>query len=299
MEIAIAPGPGDLITDVPGLAVGHAGDERLRSGTTVLLPDEGARMAVDVRGGAPGTRETDALDPVNLVEVVHALVLSGGSVFGLAAADAVTEELSARGIGLAIAPRPVPVVPAAILFDLANGGDKSWQGANPYHRLGRQALARVSHRDRCGRVGAGTGARAGDQDGGYGSASLTTAGPDRLLVGAAVAVNSFGPRDAGRRDHIPLPKAPLLGTNTTIAVVATDIMLDKTALKRMAIMAHDGLARRIRPIHTPFDGDTVFALSTGRRPAPNDLPPALLVTILGTLAADALARAVDKALDAA
>ena len=193
MEIALRPGPGDRMTDVDGLMVGHASDEKLRSGTTVLLPEGGARAAVDVRGGAPGTREPDALAPVNLVDVVHALVLSGGSVFGLAAADAVTEELSARGIGLAIAPRPVPVVPAAILFDLANGGEKTWQGDNPYRRLGRQALAAVSHRDRCGRVGAGTGARAGDRDGGYGSASLAIAEPARLLVGAAVAVNSFGP----------------------------------------------------------------------------------------------------------
>ncbi len=299
MEIATAPGATDLITDVPGLAVGHAEDKRLRSGTTVFLPADGARMAVDMRGGAPGTRETDALDPVNLVDVVHALVLSGGSVFGLAAADAVTEELSARGIGLAIAPRPVPVVPAAILFDLANGGDKAWQGDNPYRQLGRQALARVSHSDRCGRVGAGTGARAGDRDGGYGSASLAITEPVRLLVGAAVAVNSFGSRHDGREDRLSLPKAPLLATNTTIAVVATDVALKKAALKRVAIMAHDGLARRIRPIHTPFDGDTVFALSTGRRMPPADLPPALLLTILGSLAADALARAVDKALAAA
>ncbi len=299
MEIATTAGASDLITDVPGLAVGHADDERLRSGTTVFLPAAGARMAVDVRGGAPGTRETDALDPVNLVDVIHALVLSGGSVFGLAAADAVTEELSARGVGLAIAPRPVPVVPAAILFDLANGGDKSWQADNPYRRLGREALACAAPHDRCGRIGVGAGARAGDRPGGYGSASLVTAEPARLVVGAAVAVNSFGPRYDGHEDRIALPKTPLLATNTTIAVVATDIVLDKVALKRVAIMAHDGLARRIRPIHTPFDGDTVFALSTGRRPPPAALPPALLLTILGTLAADALARAVDKALTSA
>ena len=295
MEIALRPGPGDRITDVDGLMVGHASDEKLRSGTTVLLPEGGARAAVDVRGGAPGTRETDALDPVNLVDVIHALVLSGGSVFGLAAADTVAEELSARGVGLQISPRPVPVVPAAILFDLANGGDKLWRGENPYRGLGRAALKAASCADRCGRVGAGFGARAGDRPGGYGSASVAAREPEELLVGAAVAVNSFGP-PLGSEDRLPLPKAPLLAANTTIAVVATAVDLDKPALKRLAIMAHDGLARRIRPVHTPFDGDTVFALSTRRAPRPEGMPEPLLLAILGTMAADALARAVDHAL---
>ena len=181
MEIATTPGSSDLITDVPGLAVGHAGDERLRSGTTVFLPADGACMAVDVRGGAPGTRETDALDPVNLVDVVHALVLSGGSVFGLAAADAVTEELSARGIGLAIAPRPVPVVPAAILFDLANGGEKTWQGDNPYRRLGRQVRELESGYRGTGQASGGRGGRREQ----FRPASRRARGPYPAAQGAA------------------------------------------------------------------------------------------------------------------
>ncbi len=296
LDLALEPGPRDLVTDVAGLRVGNAEDATVRTGVTVLLPETPAAAAVDVRGGAPGTRETDALAPDCLVERIHALVLSGGSVFGLAAADAVTQALSARGVGLPIAPQPVPVVPAAILFDLANGGDKQWGDESPYRRLGRAALEAATEDFALGPAGAGRGAVAGDRPGGLGSASLRV-GEHGLTVGALVAVNSFGaPLDA-RRDRLRLPKTGLVGANTTIAAVATDVALDKAELKRIALMAHDGLARAVRPIHTPFDGDTVFALSTLRRTIDEAaMPRPLLLTVLGSLAADALERAVRKAI---
>lgn len=290
---------GDRFTDIPGLLLGHARDLAALTGVTVVLPDAPAIMAVDVRGGAPGTRETDALDPSCLVERVHALVLAGGSVFGLAAADAVALMLSRRGIGLAAGPLAVPVVPAAILFDLANGGDKGWLEP-PYRRLAEAALSALDEHDVSGPVGAGAGARAGSRRGGIGSACALAHG---MRVGALIAVNSFGEVcDGAPLDgDVPLPKraaatALAAGTNTSIGVVATDAPITRVQARRLALMAHDGLARAIRPIHTPFDGDTLFALST----APPDIPTvdAVGLTILGTLAADAVARAVRRAVGA-
>lgn len=292
----------DCFTDVPGLKVGHAHDVVARTGVTVILPDAAVVMAVDVRGGGPGTRETDALAPHTLVERVHALVLSGGSVFGLAAADAVAVALSRRGIGLRAGPLPIPVVPSAILFDLANGGDKRW-AEPPYRELGRAALAAAGPEDRSGAIGAGHGARAGSRAGGVGSVS--TAAPGGYRVAALIAVNSFGEVFAGAPPDGPVPM-PKLGTgtglagsdvrvpqNTCIGAVATDAPLTRAQAQRLAIMAHDGLARAIRPIHTPFDGDTLFALST----ALPGLEPvdAVQLTILGTLAADCVAGAVRRA----
>jgi L-aminopeptidase/D-esterase-like protein len=284
----------DRFTDVPGLSVGHASDSAARTGVTVILPDAPVTMGVAVRGGAPGTRETDALAPDTLVERVHALVLSGGSVFGLAAADAVTVELSRRGVGLDAGPLRVPVVPAAILFDLANGGDKRW-AEPPYQALARAALDRRS--DVSGAVGAGTGATAGSRPGGIGSVSTRHG---RYTVGALIAVNSFGEVYAGEppSGDVPLPKLGagrgLAGReNTTIGAVATDAPLTRAQATRLAGMAHDGLARCIRPIHTMFDGDCLFALST----APEGDPPvdAVTLTILGTLAADMVTQAVRRA----
>ena len=284
----------DRFTDVPGLSVGHADDKTARTGVTLILPHAPMTMGVDVRGGAPGTRETDALAPDTLVERVHALVLSGGSVFGLAAADAVTVELSRRGVGLDAGPLRVPVVPAAILFDLRNGGDKAW-AEPPYRDLALKALD--AGNDASGPVGAGAGAMAGSRSGGIGSVSTTHAG---YTIGALIAVNSFGEVYAGEppSGEVPLPKVDAARglaarENTTIGAVATDAPLTRAQATRLAAMAHDGLARCIRPIHTMFDGDCLFAIST----APEDAPPvdSLMLSILGTLAADMVAKAVRRA----
>lgn len=312
-------GPRNLITDVPGLKVGQAEDPRARTGVTVILPDERAVCGCDVRGGAPGTRETDALAPENLVDAVDAVVLSGGSVYGLASADGVVAWLGARGRGFGLVEGipPSPVVPAAILFDMANGGDKAWGEDPPYRELGRRAVAAAGLDVALGVAGAGYGATAGGLKGGTGSASAATA--DGFTVGAIVAVNSWGsvvapaartfwaaPYElagefgglgasglAAGPDQWGLAKRPTETRNTTIACVATDAVLTPAQARRVAIMAQDGLARAIRPIHAPFDGDVVFALSTGRRPLAD--PEAYDLARIGALAADTLARAVARA----
>jgi L-aminopeptidase/D-esterase-like protein len=283
----------------PGVRIGHAACERTQSGVTVILPDRPVVMAVDVRGGGPGTRETDALQLWNLVERVHGLVLSGGSVFGLAAADAVALHLARRGAGLAMGPGlpVVPVVPAAILFDLANGGDKSWAFPDavdepPYRRLADEACRTASRVAAAGPVGAGRGARAGSRPGGIGIAAATLEAG--AMVMALVAVNSFGEVVAGAPpDHGPIPTPKLrahVGANTCIGAIITDVPLSRAAAHRVAMMAHDGLGRAVRPVHTPFDGDTLFALSTADD-APAAVEP-LLLTELGARAADCVARAV-------
>lgn len=297
----------DCFTDVPGLKVGHAHDTAARTGVTVILPDAPVTMAADVRGGGPGTRETDALAPHTLVERFHGLVLSGGSAFGLGAADAVTAWLSERGVGLPVGARPVPVVPAAILFDLANGGDKNWGMNPPYRRLALQACEAATTACPHGPVGAGFGAKAGSRPGGIGSASIRC---ERTgwTVSALIAVNSFGevyPGEPPVNAPVALPKAPIAGTNTTIGAVATNAPLTKAQAQKLAQMAQDGLARAIRPIHTPFDGDTLFALATGdagqaretgqaREIGQAGIPP-LDLAVLGTLAADCTARAIRRA----
>lgn len=281
------PGPRNLITDVAGLAVGNASDPRLRSGVTVLTGDRPFIAAVDVRGGAPGTRETDLLAPGRSVAEVDAIVLSGGSAFGLEAAAGVMAALHAAGRGFAVGPVRVPIVPAAILFDLLNGGDKAWSD-NPYSGLGRAALAAAGADFALGSAGAGTGALTASLKGGLGSASAVT--DDGFTVGALVAVNALGdvvqpgsrafwagafeigdefgglgPR-AARITGVPGPRKPLPeGGNTTIAIVATDADLDRSEAHRLAEIAHDGLARAIWPAHTPSDGDLVFAVATGAR----------------------------------
>jgi L-aminopeptidase/D-esterase-like protein len=314
------PGPRNLITDVEGLLVGCAHDEAVRTGVTVLRPERAAVCAIDVRGGGPGTRESDALAPENLVDAVDALVLSGGSVYGLAAADGVVAALGAQGLGFGLVDLPgvprSPVVPAAILYDLANGGDKAWGAAPPYRDLGTAALAASGASFALGRSGAGFGARAGARAGGLGSASIVT--DDGLTVGAIAAVNSFGSvtipgtevfwafaheigDEAGGRRPPPdlafdaedwgAAKAnPGARQNTTICAVATDAALTPAQARRVAQMASAGLARAIRPVFAPFDGDVVFALSTARRPLPAPEPFAL--ARIGSLAADCLARAV-------
>ncbi|GAK34923.1 peptidase S58 [Iodidimonas nitroreducens] len=291
----IKPTAHDRITDIAGILVGNSHDAQVQTGTTVILPDHPVMMGVDVRGGAPGTRETDALDPTCLVNSFHGLVLSGGSVFGLAAVDGVVSWLSVRQRGLALGPCFVPVVPGAILYDLANGGDKNWGSLPPYRDLGMAACDAAGLAISEGAVGAGFGARAGGQRGGLGTAAFRC--ESGFSVGALVAVNAYGPPIDDRRDRIPMPKEGLVGANTTIAAIATDLALDKAGCKRLAMMAQDGLARSLRPIHTPFDGDSVFALSTGAISPPQPYARSLLVA--GTMAADALAKAVEKALRAA
>ena len=289
----------DRFTDIPGLKVGHAHDEAVRTGVTVILPDPSVAMAVtmavDVRGGGPGTRETDALAPHTLVERFHGLVLSGGSAFGLGAADAVTAWLSERGVGLPVGGRPVPVVPSAILFDLSNGGNKDWGMDPPYRRLALEACAAAGADCPHGPVGAGYGARAGSRPGGIGTASIVCARTG-WRVAALIAVNSFGEVYAGEPPvdaPVALPKAAIPGTNTTIGAVATDAPLTKAQAQKLAQMAQDGLARAIRPIHTPFDGDTLFALATGDTAEAQVQP--LDLAVLGTLGADCVTRAVRRA----
>lgn len=319
------PGPRNLITDVDGILVGNAEDPRVRSGVSVVLCDAPSMASVDVRGGAPGTRDTDLLDPSCRVDRVDAICLSGGSAFGLSAADGVMRWLRERGRGVAIADVVVPIVPTAILFDLLNGGAKEWDWP-PYRELAYSATSNAGRDFRLGNAGAGLGAKAGNLKGGLGSASAVDPASG-LQVGALVAVNARGyttmgdmaqfwawpmeqdgefgglpppPRGLGlpvshsRADltHDPAdlarsdPRA-----NTTIAVVATNARLDKASAERLAVMAQDGLARSIRPVHTPQDGDTVFAIATGTCDLAGD---PLALAELGTLAADCLARAVAR-----
>ena len=321
----VGMGKRNLITDVAGIRVGQAEDLTARSGVTVVLPDAPARAVVDIRGGAPGTRETDALDPASLGAKVDAIVLSGGSAFGLDAASGVMAWLSANGRGFQLRPGTprVPIVPAAILYDLANGGKFSSE-ANPYADLGRRAVESAAADFALGNAGAGFGAIAGAYKGGIGSASALI--DDAIAVGALVAVNSVGsplipgtdvfwafPLEqdnefGGRRLTEKLPRLDLdlpqdgknivrPGMNTTIAVVATDADISSVELKRIAIMAADGLARALRPVHTPFDGDTVFVLTTALRALVGDRARAL--TRIGSVAADCLSRAIARGVYAA
>jgi L-aminopeptidase/D-esterase-like protein len=326
-----SPGPRNLLTDVPGLIVGHATDERVRSGATVVVCGDEWRAAVDVRGGGPGTRETDALSPENLVGSAHAVVLAGGSVFGLAAADGVTTALSARGIGLQLRPGSpaIPIVPAAVLHDLGNGGDKAWGAAPPYRELGRLALEAAGPDFALGSVGAGRGAMAGLVKGGIGSASLDLG--DGLVVGVLAAVNSVGSAlmPDGRtywawayelNDELggalpparsmdlsdPAPEESRLqalgrlraGANTTLGVVAGSADLTNVECKRVAMMAQDGIARAVRPAHTPFDGDTVFAVASGAVALGQGRERAAQVARIGSAAADCMARAIARAVHA-
>lgn len=318
-------GPRNLITDVDGIRVGNAEDGTLRSGVSVVLCETPSVASVDVRGGAPGTRETDLLQPSCWVDRIDAICLSGGSAFGLSAADGVMRWLREQGRGVAIGESVVPIVPAAILFDLLNGGDKQWDWP-PYRELGYEASGRANRDFTLGNAGAGMGAKAGNLKGGLGSASAIDP-QSGLQVGALVAVNARGYTTMGDMPHFwawPIEQEDEFGglgrpphgvglpvsharadlshdpadmarddprANTTIAVVATNACLDKAAAQRLAVMAQDGLARSIRPVHTPQDGDTVFAIATGRHDLGAD---PLALGEIGTLAADCLARAVAR-----
>lgn len=289
---AASKGKRNLITDVAGLRVGNAQDDHIKTGATVLVADRPFTASFHVMGGAPGTRETDLLAPDKTVQQVDALVLSGGSAFGLDACSGVMDGLRKMGRGFAVGDMRIPIVPGAIVFDLINGGAKEWK-ENPYRKLGRQALETATPEFDIGTVGAGTGALAAMQKGGLGSASLTL--PDGTTVGALVVVNALGSvttpgdrhfwaapfevdsefggagpdRVAGHITQEPSRKEQAMmqvaaeGANTTIAIVATDAALTKTQCHRLAVTAHDGMARAIVPSHTPLDGDLVFAVSTG------------------------------------
>ncbi|MEI9985736.1 MAG: P1 family peptidase [Aliidongia sp.] len=320
----LAPGKLNRITDVEGILVGNAEDVGSRTGTTVILPVQPCVAAVDVRGGAPGTRETDVLTPSNLVQSIHGLVLTGGSAFGLDAASGVTSWLAARGRGFAVGTACVPIVPAVVLFDLLNGGDKDWGDEPPYRALGLAACEAAGQNFTLGNAGAGYGAKARTLKGGLGSASILDG--DGLQVGALAAVNPRGstvmPGEdcfwawafeqqnelGGQRppqqpislerdlDRLALSYDGPLSTNTTLGVVATNAALTKTEAQRVAIMAQDGFARAIRPVHTPFDGDVVFALATGNWTMLPDEPTGRAEAVLriGALAADCVARAIAR-----
>lgn len=302
------PGPKNLLTDVPGLLVGNAENQPLKSGSTVVTADKPFTAAVHVMGGAPGTRETDLLAPDKSVQQVDALVLSGGSAFGLDACSGVMDRLRGLGRGFRLGPAVVPIVPGAILFDLLNGGEKGWQD-NPYRALGAAAFDTAARDFALGSVGAGCGATTATLKGGLGSASLVL--ENGVTVAALVAANPMGAvttpgerhfwaapfeidgefggmgpdmgaglgRDldskklSAMRKLIDTPNVE--GANTTIAVVATDAPLTKAECQRLAIAAHDGIARAIVPAHTPVDGDLVFALSTSDAPSSGDILPDL------------------------
>lgn len=316
-------GPLNLITDVAGLRVGNAADPKIRSGVTVVVCDTPAVAAVQVLGGAPGTRETDLLESHNMVEAVNAIVLSGGSAFGLDAASGVQAALREKGIGFAIRDQRVPIVPGAILFDLLNGGDKDWGRYPPYREMGYDAVQNAARNFAIGTEGAGTGALTAGLKGGLGSASTLLG--NGVTVGALVAANPTGSVTVGRSRHFwaaPFELADEFGglgtpspmpddasrvakkfedidnaaANTTIAIIATDAVMTKAAAKRLAISAHDGFTRAIWPVHTPFDGDLVFALATGTSGI--ELDPGALIDFYAA-AASTMARAIARGIHAA
>ena len=325
------PGPTNSLTDVAGIRVGHAsrrGDGWLSGTTVVLAPEGGAVAGVDVRGGGPGTRETDVLDPRNMVERVHAVTLSGGSSFGLAAADGVMQRLFDAGVGYPTGTpgEVVPIVPSAVIFDLGRGGDFT---KHPGAAMGQEAYdaasSTTSGAPLMGVVGAGTGATAGGLKGAVGSASVVLA--DGTTVAALVVVNSSGscvdpltgelyaarfglpgeftalllphPDEVGAAraaaDMDAIPDRPRSAFATTIGVVATDAILTKAQCAKVSGIAHDGMARAIRPVHTMFDGDTVFTLATGDRGAPDPLAFHALLDAAG----DCFTRAIGRAMLAA
>ncbi len=323
------PGPKNLITDIAGLRVGNAANHRIKTGTTVLVGDKPFAASVDVMGGAPGSRETDLLSPDRAVEAVDALVLSGGSAFGLDAAGGVTDALARDGRGFAVGEVRVPIVPAAIIFDLLNGGDKDW-GENPYRELGASAYAAAETDFSCGTVGAGVGATSAGLKGGLGSASLVL--DNGATVGALVIANPTGQAVSSEEGHFWAAPFEIGGefgglgaprkwlppelaartksefkpglfdqergatTNTTIAIVATDAALSKAQVRRMAVAAQDGIARAVVPAHTPVDGDLVFGVSTGALHLDD---PGQEVLHLGHAAAVCLSRAIARAVHAA
>jgi L-aminopeptidase/D-esterase-like protein len=312
----------NLLTDVAGVRVGHADDRALGSGVTAVLFDKPAVAAIDVRGGGPGIRDGALLDPVNVVEKVDGIALSGGSAFGLEAGDGVQAWLAEQGRGFRIREAVVPIVPGAICFDLLNGGNKQWGRFAPYRDLGYAAAAAASTSFALGSVGAGLGATVANLKGGLGSASAKT--EDGVCVGAIAVVNAvgtttigdgpwfwaapfeigaeFGGRGMPASFTPDMLKMRLKGgaaanasENTTLAVVVTDAALTKPQAQRLAMIAQTGFARAIYPVHAPLDGDVVFAAATGECP----IDPLIGVTELGMVAANVVARAIARGVFAA
>jgi D-aminopeptidase len=307
----------NLLTDIPGVRVGHADDAQLASGVTAILFDRPAVASVDIRGGGPGTRESALLDPVNTVDAIHGLALAGGSAFGLEAGGGVQAWLAEQGRGYQIGNAVIPIVPGAILFDLLNGGDKAWGRFPPYRDLGYAAAAAASDDFKLGSVGAGLGATTVNYKGGLGSASAVT--PSGVRVAALAAVNAVGSVTIGDGPHFwaapfevgnefgghGMPnklKPEMLAMrikggpaatsieNTTLAVVVTDAILTKAQARRLAMMAQTGFARAIYPVHAPLDGDIVFAAATGEKP----IDPLVGLTELGMVAGNVIARAIAR-----
>jgi D-aminopeptidase len=318
-SITVNPGPRNLLSDIGGVRVGHADDARLASGVTAIVFDTPAVVAVDVRGGGPGTSDTDLLDPARTVERVDAIALSGGSALGLDAAGGVQAYLRTIGRGYPVGTARVPLVPGAILFDLLNGGEKDWERYPPYRELAYMAAEQAGADFALGSVGAGLGATTVNFKGGIGSASAVS--DNGFAVAALAAVNAAGsvviddgpwfwaaPYEhngefGGHGFPATLPGRALAARtkgaprqNTTLVVVATDATLSKAQTKHLAVMAQDGLARAIHPVHTPLDGDIVFAAAIARRVLEN--PPFDLMAI-GTAAAQVVARAIARGVYAA
>ena len=308
----------NLLTDIPGVRVGHAGDAALASGVTAVIFDSPAVAAMDVRGGGPGTRDSALLDPINTVERIDALALSGGSAFGIEAGGGVQAWLAEQGRGFAIRDAVIPIVPGAVVFDLLNGGDKRWGRFAPYRDLGYAAAAAAGDDFALGSAGAGLGATTANLKGGLGSASAMT--PEGVRVAALAVVNAMGsvtvgdgpwfwaaPFESGVEyggRGLPPSFAPDMLTmrlkngpaataaeNTTLAVVVTDAVLTKPQAKRLAIIAQTGFARAIYPVHAPLDGDVVFVAATGETP----VDPLVGLTELGMVAANTVARAIARA----
>lgn len=307
----------NLLTDVEGVRVGHADDATLASGVTAVIFDKPAVASMDVRGGGPGTRDTTLLDPANTVEAIDAIALSGGSAFGIESGGGVQAWLAEQGRGFAVGGARIPIVPGAIVFDLLNGGNKKWGRFPPYRDLGHAAAAAAGSDFALGSVGAGMGATTANLKGGIGSASAITA--SGIKVAALVVVNAVGSvtvgdgpwfwaaplevnTEYGARGLPPSFTQDMLSVrlkggpaatsaeNTTIAVVVTDAALTKAQAKRLAVMTQTGFARAIYPVHTPLDGDIVFAASTGAK----KIDPLFGLAELGALGANVMARAIAR-----
>lgn len=312
-------GPKNSLADVAGLLVGNADDPKVRTGVSVVICPPDTVASVQVLGGAPGTRETDLMDPANSVPAIDAVVLSGGSAFGLDAASGVQAALREQGKGLEVAGQRIPIVPAAILFDLINGGDKAWGRYSPYRDLGYEAVTRAGPDFELGTAGAGFGALTAGLKGGLGSASAVL--DDGSVVAALVAVNSVGSAtipgtrhfwaapfelagefgglgfpspipDSARSVPIKLREMQTIGANTTIGVIATSAKLNKSEAKRLAIAAHGGYARAIWPSHTLLDGDLIFSLATGTTVPPSG---AVAMADLCAIGAMTMGRAIARA----
>ncbi len=307
----------NLLTDIAGVRVGHADDARLASGATAIIFDKPAVASIDIRGGGPGLRDSALLDPVNTVERIDGLALSGGSAFGLDAGSGVQAWLAEQGRGFPVGTATIPIVPGAILFDLMNGGDKNWGRFPPYRDLGYAAAANASTTFTLGSVGAGMGATTATLKGGLGSASAVL--PNGIRVAALCAVNAIGSvtigdgpwfwaapfeidSEFGGRGQPPTFTPDMLririkgGTsasaieNTTLCVVVTDAILTKSQCKRLAMIANTGMARAIYPVHAPLDGDVMFAAATGLKP----VDPLAGLTELGAVAANVVTRALAR-----